>query len=74
MLRRAVALSLEGHKEEPCFETGLRKKYLRKSKKQKELMLTCWISDTEEDTLAEEDDFEEEEMLKRAIAMSLEEH
>ena len=23
MLRRAIALSLEGHKEEPCFETGL---------------------------------------------------
>ena len=38
------------------------------------IMLTYWFSGTGEDELVEDQDFEEEEMLKRAIAMSLEEH
>ena len=38
------------------------------------IMIACLFSGTEENMLAEDDDFEEEEMLKRAIAMSLEEH
>ena len=56
-------------KDTTCPEAGVKFR-----KKKKTIMLPFWFSGTEEDTLAVDDDFEEEEMLKRAIAMSLEEH
>ena len=76
MIMLAIAMSLEGEKEEAFSIKGELLKCSRNDGNQSELTLA---GDTEEKTHAslppsddDDDDEEEEQMLKRAIAMSLE--